>query len=87
MNNEKYSFHEYLLKFTNSCLKCEGSGVRGKYAFAINKLRPCEDCNGTGRRDKKTDAQIIEEGLEKMPRAEFEKQFTDLIMRRILYEV
>jgi len=62
---KSYTFDEYMDTFSpNTCRGCNGSGVQG--SLLRRTLRPCEDCDGTGRKDRRTLDEVMRDALEKI---------------------
>jgi DnaJ-class molecular chaperone len=63
-----YSFDDYMRTFSpHVCRTCEGSGVTG--SLPRGTLRHCPDCDGTGRKDRRTLEQVVGDVMRKVRRA------------------
>lgn len=63
MSGKKHSFDEYMETFCpNTCPKCKGEGrlIRSRH------LIYCDACDGTGRKNKRTDKELVAEALSRV---------------------
>lgn len=64
MAEKLYTFDEYLDTFcADMCGECRGSGVVG--SLPLNTLRRCPDCDGTGRKDKRTIQELVRDARQR----------------------